>query len=253
MWGKDLSPLERKREWVFMLLSGLFLGSLTMLNILGVGRFIDLSFTIGTVEIPFALAVGVLPYPITFLCTDFISEIYGRKRANMLVWIGFVLNVWIFLILYLGGELNPPESYDSNTWLPEVSDRSYAFYAIRKMTFGAVWASMIAYLAAQFVDVHVFHFLKEKTKGKKLWLRNNVSTLTSQLVDSIAVIFITHYFSLALNPLEGHTMLQSLWMYVFFSYIFKMCCALIDTIPFYIGTKWLRSYLKMEDDYEAYQ
>ena len=69
----------------------------------------------------------------------------------------------------------------------------YAFYHIRKLTMGATIASMIAYVSAQFIDVQIFHFLKEKTKGKKLWLRNNVSTIFSQLIDSIAVILITHY------------------------------------------------------------
>lgn len=251
MWASNPNSIERRREWVFLILAGLFLGSLTMLNILGVSRFIDLSFDVFGVKIPFTLAVGVLPYPITFLCTDFVSEIYGKRRANMLVWVGFILNVWIFIILYFGGHLNPPESYDSSTWLPSLEERSYPFYAIRKMTFGAVWASMLAYLTAQFVDVQIFHWLKEKTKGKKLWLRNNASTLVSQLVDSICVIFITHYFAYALTPFEGHNMLTSLWFYVLFSYLFKLTTALIDTVPFYLGTNYLKKYLKMQETYEA--
>src|SRR5690606_28464422 len=87
----------RRSDWVFLILTGLFLGSLTMLNILGISRFIDLSHWLGIPEgsdIRFSIAIGVLPYPITFLCTDFISEIYGKRRANRVVWVGLILNAW---------------------------------------------------------------------------------------------------------------------------------------------------------------
>jgi uncharacterized PurR-regulated membrane protein YhhQ (DUF165 family) len=105
--------IQRRREVVFLLLAGIFLGSLALLNVLGISRFIDLSHWLGistNSPIRFSLGVGVLAYPITFLCTDFISEIYGRKRANNLVWMGLILNIWVFFMLWLGGALNPPES-----------------------------------------------------------------------------------------------------------------------------------------------
>ena len=86
---EDLHPIEAshlhaRRERVFLVFAGIFLGTLAMLNILGISRFIKLfEFTTsGGTTLTFAIAVGVLPYPITFLCTDFISEFYGRKRAN---------------------------------------------------------------------------------------------------------------------------------------------------------------------------
>ena len=81
-----------------------------MLNILGISRFINffqfnLQLDSGKVwPISFAVAVGVLPYPLTFLCTDFISEFYGRRRANWVVTIGLVLNLWVIFILWLGGD-----------------------------------------------------------------------------------------------------------------------------------------------------
>ena len=71
----EASELHARRERVFLILAGLFLGSMTMLNILGISRFIDLSFEVFGVSVPMTLAVGVLPYPVTFLCTDFISEL----------------------------------------------------------------------------------------------------------------------------------------------------------------------------------
>ena len=78
----EASGLHARRERVFLVLAGLFIGSMTMLNILGVSRFIDLSFECFGIRIPMMLAIGVLPYPMTFLCTDFISELYGQNRAS---------------------------------------------------------------------------------------------------------------------------------------------------------------------------
>ena len=152
---------------VFLILTSFFLGSLTMLNILGTSRFIDFSFTFFSLEIPFVLAIGVLPYPITFLCTDLISELFGKKRANFVVWLGLLLNLWVIFIVWLGGALDAPMSL-SNGELPlNVTDgevivpHGYEFYHIRKLTLGATAASMIAYLTAQFIDVQIFHFLKK--------------------------------------------------------------------------------------------
>ena len=99
-----------RNDKVFLLLAGLFLGSLTMLNILGVSRFIDYSFTIFNHNVPFIIAIGVLPYPITFLCTDLISELYGKKKANLVVWIGLILNIWVLFIVWLAGVLDPPDN-----------------------------------------------------------------------------------------------------------------------------------------------
>ena len=99
--------LRDKRERVFLVLAGFFLCAMTMLNILGITRFIQLG--------PMTLALGVLPYPLTFLCTDLVSEIYGRARANFLVTVGLILNVFIITTLWVaslltsvGPEAQPP-------------------------------------------------------------------------------------------------------------------------------------------------
>ncbi len=250
MFGPANSSLEAKynvrREVVFVVMSGLFLGSLAMLNILGISRLIDLTFTIGNKEVPFFLFIGVLPYPITFLCTDFISELYGRRRANMVVWVGLILNLWVLFIVWVGGKLPPIPEMIPSTGLPSVNDNNYVFFAIRKLTFGATGASMIAYLTAQFVDVSVFHFLKKLTKGKMLWLRNNGSTLTSQMVDSVAVVLITYFYAKAIIIPEGETVVGYLIVLILSNYIFKMSAALLDTGPFYLGVKYLSKYLNID-------
>ncbi len=246
----EASELQARRERVFLVLAGLFLGSMTMLNILGISRFIDLSFDLFGVRVPMALAVGVLPYPITFLCTDFISEIYGQRRANFVVWVGLMLNLWVVLFMWLGGALPPTPRIDMATGLPPIEAYDFAFYRIRMLTMGAVVASMLAYMAAQFCDVYLFHFWKRLTKGRHLWLRNNGSTLASQLVDTFTVITITHFYAHALPIDENLAVWPQLWIFIGSGYVFKMVIALLDTLPFYIGVRWLRVYLEINQHHE---
>jgi queuosine precursor transporter len=269
----DLSPvkLHERRERVFLILSGLFLGTLAMLNILGITRFLVLG-SWGDVNgqptwqwgVPnfgkgawiFAVAVGVLPYPLTFLCTDFISELYGRRRANFVVWVGLLLNVWVIFILWLGGQMPGFFPNDAVTGFPPVPqfdpqkhvyiETGWTFFQVRNLAFGAVTASMLAYLAAQFCDVFLFHFWKGLTKGKHLWLRNNGSTMVSQMVDTVAVILITHFYAHAL-PVNGDEPLwPQLMLFIATSYAFKFVAAALDTIPFYVGVIWLSRYLRID-------
>jgi uncharacterized integral membrane protein (TIGR00697 family) len=230
---ESIAPdLHEKRERVFLILAGIFLGTLAMLNILGITRFLDFSFELFGTQIPFQVAVGVLPYPITFLCTDLISELYGKARANFVVWMGLGLNIWVMFILWLGGTL-------PGTDAP-------AFFEVRRLAFGAVTASMIAYLAAQFCDVHLYHFWKNLTKGKHLWLRNNASTVVSQLVDTVAVICITWYLGALPPPEAGQTTFDHLMFFIISGYVFKVTVALLDTGPFYLCVSFLNKYLKFE-------
>ena len=120
------------------------------------------------------------------------------------------------------------------------------FFEIKALTFGAVAASMIAYLSAQFCDVFLFHFWKNLTGGRHLWLRNNGSTLISQAVDTIAVILITHYYASALPVDESRDLWPQLIFFIVSGYTFKVAAALLDTVPFYLGVKWLSDYLKLD-------
>lgn len=229
------------RERVFLVMAAFFLSSITILNVISITKFIQLG--------PLALAVGVLPYPLTFLCTDLISEIYGRARANFVVLVGLMLNVFTFLVIAAGNfapaaplEVQPPWqmlNLAEPVPLPDgsvVSGDTPLFSILFATTSSAVFASMMAYIAAQFVDVQVFHFVKRLTKGKHRWLRNNVSTLFSQMVDSVLVITVTFGAAFA----RGDIALGALLALIGSSYIFKMTVALLDTIPFYLITSYLR-------------
>ena len=245
------SELQERRERVFLVMAGVFLCAMTMLNVIGITKFVQIG--------PIQVAVGVLAYPLTFLCTDLISELYGRKRANFLVTVGLFLNGFILLVMGLADALpaidpsiQPPWqtlSLSQSVGLPSgesVSGEVELFGLMYAMTTGAIFASMFAYVTAQYVDVYVFHFLKEKTKGKHLWLRNNVSTLVSQMVDSFAVISIT--FGAVF--LAGGMSLSTVLGLMLSNYIFKMISALLDTPIIYFLVGRLKPYLGLENESE---
>ncbi|GAB4227195.1 MAG: queuosine precursor transporter [Acidobacteriota bacterium] len=243
----DPGTLERRRELVFLVLAGVFLGAMAMLNILGLTRFVQLG--------PLTLAVGVLPYPLTFLCTDLIGELFGRRRARDLVWIGFGINVMLLAVLWLGQALPPVDPAARPPWqdlalaepvaLPDgtiLERHAELFRLIYGCTSGAVLASMVAYLAAQFCDVYLFHFWKDLTRGRHLWLRNNGSTVVSQLVDSVAVVSIT--FGAAWG--RGEIGLETLGVLLASNYAYKLLAALADTLPFYVAVAVLSRWLRID-------
>ena len=148
---------DRPVDFVFMVLAAVFLASLVVCNLIA-NKFltVDLGFKV------FVLSAGALPYPITFLATDLLSELYGRRRANRVVWSGFAASLFALLALWLGAQF--PALSDS-----PVSDATYS--AAFSNTWRVIAASMTAYLFAQFVDVRLFHFWKRLTAGRHLWLR----------------------------------------------------------------------------------
>jgi uncharacterized PurR-regulated membrane protein YhhQ (DUF165 family) len=235
-----------RRERVFLILAGTFLCAMTLLNVIGITRFIQLG--------PMALAVGVLPYPLTFLCTDLICELYGKARANFLVTVGLGLNFLILFVLFLGNAIPAVPHENMPPWqilqlaqpvaLPngDIVETSVGLYQlIYATTSGAVFASMLAYIAAQYCDVQLFHFWKRVTKGKYLWVRNNFSTLMSQMVDSVMVIAVT--FGAAF--MRGDMAFKTLLILIGSNYLFKASVALLDTGPFYLGVHYLRKYLHL--------
>ena len=162
------------------------------------------------------LPSAVVVYPITFLITDIIGEIWGRAEANRTVRNGFICQL-ISLVLIGLAILLPVAPFADNQAL---------FVAILGNTFRMVFASLVAYLVAQSWDVLIFHWLKNKTQNKHKWLRNNASTMTSQLLDTM--IFITIGF---------YGVVPNIWVMVLSQYIVKLALALIDTPFFYLLTR----------------
>ena len=196
------------KDRFYLILAGIFIASLVSCNLIFQKFFTWTPFGIYTFEI----SVGILPYPITFLATDLISELYGKKKADHVVIAGLVSSVFVMGIILIA------DAVTSTQWSP-VKDETF------RKVFGlygpAVFASMIAYLTAQFIDIRVFHFWKRLTKGKHLWLRNNGSTIVSQLVDTATVLLLL-CFAGAIEWSRFWTLLEN-------GFLFKLIVALIDT------------------------
>ena len=169
----------------------------------------------------FEISVGILPYPITFLITDVLSEIYGKKKANQVVIAGIFASFFSMLIILVSDAV------------PAITN-SPVNNAIFSQVFGlsplAVLASMLAYLSAQFIDIRIFHFWKRKTQGKHLWLRNNFSTFTSQFIDTFTVLFLLCSFEVLPWDIFYGLLLSG--------FLFKIIIALLDT-PILYGIVYL--------------
>ena len=203
------------KDQFYLILSGIFIASLITCNLIA-NKFVtvDLGFKV------FVVSAGILPYPITFLVTDLISELYGQKKANLVVIAGFFASMVVLLFLWLGGQFNAiPDSI--------VTDEVYN--SVFRNAWRIIAASMVAYLFAQVVDVRIFHFWKKLTNGKHLWLRNNASTVVSQLLDTILVICILFF---------GVWGTDQIFSAIIDGWTFKMLMALIDT-PIIYGIIYL--------------
>ena len=191
----------------------LFVTSLLLANILA-----SKIIVVGGLVLPAAIIL----YPLTFLFTDVVAEVEGKKSASSLVMAGFYLSIFMVAVI-LAGRLLPPAGF----W-----KHQEAYTAILGSTPRIVLASMIAYLISQNHDVWAFHWWRKKTAGRHLWLRNNLSTIVSQMIDS--VLFIGIAFWGTVPPATIGVMILS-------QYAVKVGIALLDTPICYLMVRLYES------------
>ncbi|UOY07697.1 queuosine precursor transporter [Muricauda sp. SCSIO 64092] len=212
---------KRKKEafHIYLYLGALFITSLVVSNLIFQKFFFWKPFGDVTVfGAPlFELSVGILPYPITFLITDLISEIYGQKKANQVVTAGIFASVFSMGIIFVANYVPAIESSPVN---------DATFIEVFGLSPLGVLASMLAYLAAQYIDISIYHFWKRCTNGRYLWLRNNFSTFTSQFVDTFTVV--------GLLCLFGVLPWSLFYGLVVSGFLFKVLIALLDTPLLYL-------------------
>lgn len=235
----DEVPPGGRAESAFAVLMAGFIVVLVLTNIIGVKLFLAFPETLpkGIFGEAIVLTTGLITYPITFLLTDIVCEVYGRKRANLMVTTGFFMSLASLALIHIALVLpGAPAWAATNPSFPTVEAMQRAFESVFTLPGVLIFASMSAYLAAQLLDVKLFHYWKEVTKGRHLWLRNNASTMTSQLVDTIIVNSIFLGFGLGLPwPLVAKIIVAS--------YLFKLAMAALDTPFVYLGVSGLRRYL----------
>ncbi len=186
--------------------------------------FVLLTNTVGVKLFTFMgriLPVSIIWFPLTFLITDIVSEMYGARRARYLVIMGFVMSLVLLAFSLVGIALPVAHVY------PLQQDYVNIFGPVWRLLF----ASMSAYLLAQLIDVRLFHFWKRLTGGKHLWLRNNGSTMISQFVDTVTVNTIFLYK----NPTVFTGGLGDLVHIILGVYVIKVVIAALDTPFCYLG------------------
>ncbi len=209
-------------EQLYLVLAAMFIAALVGSNLIFQKFFTWDFFGIKTFE----LSVGILAYPVTFLITDIISEIYGARRANRVVFSGIAASFFMTGIVYISDAL-PAASWST------ISNET--FHSVFGLSGVAVGASMIAYLCAQFVDIQLFHFWKRLTQGRMLWVRNNFSTFLSQIVDTSLVVGLLCWFEVIAW--------DHFWVLLADGVLFKVMIAALDTPFLYLSTYFIRKKL----------
>lgn len=216
---------RQSAEKLYLVFAALFITSLVVSNLIFQKFFLWNPFG----WFPFEISVGLLPYPITFLITDIVSEIYGKEKANQIVVTGIFASFFSIGIILLGNATSATE------WSP-ISNNIYS--KVFGMSPIAVFASMLAYLFAQFIDIKIYHFWKQKTKGKHLWLRNNFSTFSSQFIDTVTVVTLLSVFKILPWEIFGKLVLSG--------FLFKVIIAVLDTPFLYIAVYFFRKRFQLK-------
>lgn len=225
LYLKDKLSAQR----IYLVLGALFITSLVVSNLI-FQKFFSWDF-FGLYN--FQISVGILPYPVTFLITDIISEIYGKRKANQIVTTGIFASLFSLLIVSMANAV------PATGWSPVGNG---LFNKVFGATAIAVFASMVAYLLAQYIDIQLFHFWKRLTKGKHLWLRNNFSTFLSQFVDTVSVLFLLCSFHKIAWSQFGNLLLSG--------FLFKVIMAALDTPFFYAAVYGFRRRFGLENGEE---
>ncbi|NQV76726.1 MAG: queuosine precursor transporter [Lutibacter sp.] len=225
-----MNPKQRSEAFtIYLILTSMFIAALVASNLI----FQKFFYWNPLGWFRFELSVGILAYPITFLITDIISEIYGRKKANQVVIAGIFASFFSMIIILIA---NYTSAIDNSPVNNELFSKVFGLSPI------AVLASMLAYLFAQFIDIRIFHFWKRKTKGKHLWLRNNFSTFSSQFIDTLTVLTLLCSFGV-LPWSMFKTLLIS-------GFLFKIIIAILDTPVLYFIVYLFRRRFGLKIDEE---
>ena len=245
-------------EKLYVTLACLFVSILVLTNVVGTKLFTILADVLphGFFGSPLVLTAGIITYPLTFWFTDIVSELWGKRRADLMVIIGFGASMLMLIVLQIAKSLAPadiwtisaedarffhPDLYLKNDAGVVTGVRPAASQAAYAFTFDApgtlLFASMLAYLTAQLLDNYLFHFWKRVTRGKYLWIRNNGSTMISQLADTAIVnsIFLHFYWQMP-SLLIAQVIVTN--------YVFKIAMAVLDTPFIYLGVYLLRKRLE---------
>jgi queuosine precursor transporter len=220
---KSHCMFKTKKEFIFVILSGIFITNAVVAELIG-GKLIQIG--------PFVMSIGILPWPIVFLTTDLINEYFGEKGVRKLSFITAGLIAYAFIVLFLAIMIPAAKG------ISPVNDGQ--FQAVFGQSMWIIVASIIAFLVSQLIDVTVFHFFKNKTGDTKIWLRTTGSTIISQLFDSFIVLGIAFW-------LPGKMNFETFVTSALTGYTFKLSIAVVLTPLIYLGHGIIKKHMSAEE------
>lgn len=239
---------SRKKHTLYLVLCSIFLTNALLAELIGVKIFSGEAIfgmpgaqipVLGDFKLDFNLTAGVVIWPVVFICTDIINEYFKKEGVQKISIITVILILYMFLVITVISAL-PPAQF----WL-EVNNKdaagqpfniNYAFNSLFRQSSGIIIGSLTAFIVSQFLDASVFHWLRKLTGSKKIWLRATGSTLVSQLIDSLVVLFIAFY-------LFGNWPLKQVLAVAIINYIYKFTVAVILTPVLYVAHYGIDRYL----------
>lgn len=213
---------QRKKDIIYIILAGIFITNALVAELIG-GKLIYIGDNV--------MSLGILPWPIVFITTDLINEYFGEKGVKKLSIITAGLIAYTFFLLLIG--LNIPAVKGDGL----ITDDQFS--AVFGQSMWIIVGSITAFLVSQLIDVTLFHFLKNKTGNKMLWLRSTGSTVISQLFDSFIVLGIAFW-------LPGKINTQTFIASAFTGYSVKLVIAVGLTPIIYLGHYLIDNYLARE-------
>ncbi|HEY4650528.1 MAG TPA: queuosine precursor transporter [Pontibacter sp.] len=241
------TPLEKKRANLFMALSGIFLANALLAELIGVKIFSGealfglpgAQLNILGSQLDFNLTAGVIIWPVVFVTTDIINEYFGIQGVKKVSILTVILILYAFLVITIVTGLPPAQFWlDINKQDPQGNpfNIDFAFNSIYRQGLGIIIGSVTAFLVSQLLDASVFFWLRRYTGSKKIWLRATGSTIVSQLIDSLVVLFIAFF-------LFGNWTLEQVLSVAAINYIYKFGIAVLLTPVLYLAHYLIDGYL----------
>ena len=221
-----------RREWLFVFLAGFFITNAVTAELIS-NKLIDVPLTFsffGSEFGPFVTVVGVLPWPLVFICTDLINEFYGKKAIRRLSWITAALISYCFIMVTVALAI------PANTAISPNTANDFEFTKVFGQSQWVIVGSVFAFMFSQLLDATLFAWIKQKTGNRHIWLRSTGSTVISQLIDSYIVIYIGFI-------LPGTLPISAFWEIAPTNYVLKLIIAILLTPLIYLGHYAVRRYL----------
>lgn len=244
----NTTNFDSKKNTLFWVLGSIILANALLAEIIGVKIFsAEAIFKLPGAQLPvladfkldFNLTVGAIIWPVVFISTDIVNEYFGKAGVKKISLLTVLLILYMFGVLLVVSAL-PPAPFWLDVNSQDAAGRGFnineAFNRIFRQSFGIIIGSVTAFLMAQFLDAAVFHRLRQLTGHRKIWLRATGSTLVSQLVDSVVVLFVAFY-------LFGNWPLQQVWAVAGINYLYKFTVAILLTPLLYLAHFAIDRYL----------